>query len=350
MPDAPSILFLTSGRREPSSRFRVLQFLPCFRREGIRAVVRPCSPNVYRSHRDYPFGGLALQALFTAAKLGSRLAAALEASRHDVVFVERELLPHLTPRLETLVSLRNPAMHLDFDDAIHLRYGEGARNPVARVIGMVRTVSAGNEYLAAYARRFNPRVSVIPTAVDTDRYAPAPEGDVPFVWTGSSSTLPYLERLAPALRRVPGARLLVICDRRPRALGIPVEFVPWSERVEVEALRRGRVGLMPLPDTEWARGKCGLKLLQYMACGIPCVGSGVGANPEILEGGQCGMLARTEDDWVEALTRLRGDGALRQRLRAAGRRRVESAYSVRGVYPRLRDAILAGLPGARKMS
>ncbi len=342
-----SILFLTSGRRAPSSRFRVLQFVPRLRADGFRASVAPCFPDKYLSHYDFRFGGLPLGALLTGAKCVSRLLSILRAPFYDLVFLERELIPHLTPFFERFAAALNPRIHLDFDDAIHLKYG--AADPVARVIRLARGISAGNEWLAAYARRHNPRVTVVPTAIDTDRFTPAQLGDVPFVWTGTSSNLRFLAQIAPALRRVAGARLLVICDRPPDDLGIPTEFVPWSESSEVDALRRGRIGIMPLPDTEWSKGKCGFKILQYLACGIPCVASPVGVNPQILEGGECGLLARTEDEWVDSLTRLTRDAKLARKLAERGRKRVE-AYSVNAVYPRFRAAIGASGRASRPRS
>lgn len=332
-----SILFLTSGPQVPSTRFRVLQFLPRFEADGFRVRVAHCRPQKYLSHYDFRFGGRPLGAALTLAKGASRFLAALRAPGYDVVFLERELLPRTTPLLEEFVRSLNRSIHFDFDDAIHLRYGDAPDNPVARVVSMSRSVSAGNEWLASWARRFSERVSVVPTAIDTERFTPGPGGDVPFVWTGTSSNLKYLEQAAPALRRVPGARILVVCDRPPGDLGVPVEYVPWSEGAEVDAIRRGRVGIMPLPDEEWTKGKCGFKLLQYMACGIPCVASPVGVNPEILREG--GLLAPTEDAWVEALARLARDEEAARRMGAAGRRRVEEAYSVRAIYPKLRDAL-----------
>ena len=281
------------------------------------------------------------RAALTLAKIFSRMVSILRAPFHSVVFFERELLPQRGTYLERFASVLNPSIHFDFDDAIHLKYPDRVGNPVARILRLSRGVTAGNEWLAAYARRFNDHVTVVPTAVDTARFTPQGRPDVPLVWTGRSENLRFVEQIAPALRRVPGARLLVICDRPPVDLGIPVEFVPWSPEVEVEALRRGGIGIMPLPDRSWSKGKCGFKLLQYMACGIPCVASPIGVNTEILDGGDCGLLAQTEDDWVEALSRLRKDEAAARELGQRGRERAQAHYSIEAVYPRLRNALLA---------
>ncbi|MHC4607806.1 MAG: glycosyltransferase family 4 protein [Planctomycetota bacterium] len=329
-----SLLFLTSGRSVPSSRFRVRAFVPQLRRDGFRVRVVPCVPNKY-AHK-----------LWTPAKLVSRLTAVLRAPFHDLIFLERELLPHFTPLFERIAAALNRCVHFDFDDAIHLKYHDPERNPLVKVLRLARGVTAGNEWLAAYARRFTDRVAVVPTAIDTDRFSPPGAGDVPLVWTGTSSNLPFLADIAPALREVPGARILVVCDRPPPDLGIPTEFVRWSARTEVDAVRRGRVGLMPLPDKKWAQGKCGFKLLQYMACGVPSVASPVGVNPEILDDGRCGLLASSRDDWAQALTRLLADARLQKDLSARARARVAEHYSVRSVYPRLREALRTTLTSA----
>lgn len=339
----PSILFLTSGRTAPSSRFRVLQFLPRLAADGFRTRVAPCVPNKYLTHYDFRFGGWPLSVLLTTGKIVSRTLSTLRAPFHDLVFIERELLPRITTRFERWAAALNPAIHFDFDDAIHLKYPDAPDNPVAQTLRLARGVSAGNEWLAAYARRFSAQVHVVPTAVDTDRFSPGSPGDIPLVWTGTSSNFKFLRRLEPVLKRIPGARMLVISDHHPPDLGIPVEFVRWSEGIEVEALRRGRIGVMPLVDDDWARGKCGFKLLQYMACGIPCVASPVGVNTEILDGGNCGLLARTEDEWVEALQRLGNDPTLAFRLRERALERVRAVYSVQAVYPRFCGAILSTL-------
>lgn len=360
MPPA-RLLFLTSGRRLPSSRFRIHPFVPRLRADGYACAVLPCLPHADAS-LERLLGrrlarGLGLEPLLTGVKLASRLGALAAAPLADLVVVERELLPSFSPGLELLATRLARAVHVDLDDAIHLYYErthpalaplvdrlqpEGAAaNPIARALAAAAGVSAGNAGLAAFAREHNPRTRVVETAIDVARFRPGGRPDVPLVWTGSRGTLPYLEALGPALRRVPGARLLVICDAPPPELGVPVRHVRWSPRVEAAAVRRGAVGVMPLPDTPWTRGKCGLKLLQYMASGVACVASPVGVNPELLEGGACGLLAADTEAWVEALTRLLGDPALRLRLAVRARARVEARYSLEAVYPRLRAALAA---------
>ena len=312
----PRLLFLTSGRDVPSSRFRVRQFLPLLKGHAT-AHEAPCRPAKNLTHFDFRFGGRPFGALLFLAKLFSRLTSIARAPFHDLVYLERELLVSCTPRLERMAMALGPKSVFDFDDAIHLRHPEA----IATICRRASRVIAGNETLAAWARQHTDRVSVVPTAVDTDRWTPGTRDGKTVVWTGSAENLPALaairDRIQPPLR--------VVCDRKP---AFPCEFVPWSPEREVEALRTASVGVMPLTDDAWSRGKCGFKLLQYMACGLPCVASPVGVNPEIV--GDTGVVT---EDWAAGVERaLAMDGA-------PARKRAEAQYSVRAVFPRWWSAI-----------
>ena len=200
---------------------------------------------------------------------------------------------------------------------------------------------AGNEYLAEYARAVNDRVTVIPTTVDTARYTvePRPPNDVPVIgWTGSHSTARHLDTLQPALRRLAGRerfRLRVIGAPGYKVEGLDVEAMAWQSETEVEDLRPLDVGVMPLPDDPWSRGKCGMKALQYMGLAVPAVCSPVGVNSEIIRDCENGFLASTEDEWVEKLSLLLRSPELRARLGRAGRETIEARYSAAVQAPRV---------------
>jgi glycosyltransferase involved in cell wall biosynthesis len=223
---------------------------------------------------------------------------------------------------------------------------------VATIIRRSRQVTAGNEYLAAYARQFNPAVTTIPTSVDTDRYAPAANRTTPEVpivgWIGSPTTAAYLKHLLPVLRRVRTQHpftLRVSGAGEPLAIeGIEVDNAPWSLDAEVGLFNGCDVGVYPLSDDEWSKGKCGFKAIEFMSCGVPVVASAVGVNREIVQDGVNGFLASTEQEWIEKIGRLLVDPQLRRTLGAAGRRTIEERYSVRQAAPRL-AATLRGAAG-----
>ena len=232
-----------------------------------------------------------------------------------------------------------PRLIFDFDDAVWLRDSYSAKgfDDAKRAHRFRATVSAsdlviaGNDYLAAEARRWNDRVTVIPTCVDVATYTAAKptSGGLQLVWVGSSSTLRGLERFTPTLsaigRAVPGTRLKLVCDRFIDIPDLPVDRCTWSEGTEAHDIAAASIGIGWVPDDPWSRGKCGLKVLQYQAAGLPVVANPVGVQRDFLAG--TGILATTTEEWVSAIRRLT-DPELRQQLGAAGRRQVEAEYSV----------------------
>jgi glycosyltransferase involved in cell wall biosynthesis len=262
----------------------------------------------------------------------------------DVVVLQRRLLPVW---LLYLLRCAAPRLVFDFDDAVFLRdsYSPKGLHSASRLHRFLATVEtadavvAGNAYLADEARRWAAapsRVHVVPTCVDPERYPLARHerrgAGVELVWVGSASTLQGLEAVRPMLeeagRAVPGARLKLVSDRFLRLDHLPVIECPWAEGREPVDLAAADVGISWLPDDLWSRGKCGLKVLQYMAAGLPVVANPVGVQAELVRHGETGFLARTPGEWVGALRRLATDPELRRRLGAAGRRRVEADFSV----------------------
>lgn len=320
------VIALTSGRDVPSSRFRVRQFIGPLKSHGLD--VREITPAMSK-YAGAPMRGLG--PLWTAAKGASRVPGVLASWRADVVWLERELLPGRYT-LERL--LKRPVL-LDLDDAVWL----GAEDAIQRLVRRSTGVIAGNAYIADYCRAQQARAWVVPTCIDTARWVPPPTARprdrLRLVWSGSGGNLPALEALdAPiaVLMRESGAvELVVVSDRPPRLPSLPdarVHFVPWSPAVEAQALQDCDVGIMPLADTPWSRGKCAFKMLQYMATELPVVVSPVGVNLEVLARGPVGLAAAGAEDWVNALRRLRDDAALRVRLGTCGRQVVEEHYSL----------------------
>ena len=346
----------------PASRFRVYQLLPALAREGVHVDVRPSRPTKYVMGRAHWTSSPLRRRLARGAIVGAagvmalnRVPDILAAGGYDVVLLQRDLLPFRTvaPLLEQWVLRRNPRVVFDFDDAIFTHPGGQRRDAagmlrdgdkIGHIVSKVRHVMAGNAYLAEFARRWNPNVTIVPTVVDTDVYAPAvrpPDDRVTIGWSGTHANFPYMLALAPIIRqlgREHPIRLRIV--NTPHALpmdfgDVEVHQTWWTPATEISSLQEMDIGLMPLADDEWTRGKCGLKALQYMACGVPCVLSPVGVNAEIVTSGANGLAATTPDQWHAALRALVEDAVLRKRLGEAARHTVETRYSVRRWAPEI---------------
>jgi glycosyltransferase involved in cell wall biosynthesis len=316
-----NLLALVESPDHVCCRYRIRAFAPALERAG-------CALTCERLER-----GLAARTL----QFG-------RAGRFDVVVLQRKLLPRWQLRI-----LRRSARRLifDFDDAVLFRDSNDPRGPddprrrrrFAALMAAADTVVAGNDFLADCALRAGARVEdvhVIPTCVDPGRYPLARQepcdGPVDLVWIGSSGTLKGLEQPVAVWRAVasavPGLRLRVICDRFPGDFPIPVVAVPWAESDEARQLSAGRIGVSWLPDDVWSRGKCGLKVLQYQAAGLPVVANPVGCQVEMIRPEVSGFLATGPDEWASAVRRLASDPGLRRRMGLAARRGLEADYSV----------------------
>jgi glycosyltransferase involved in cell wall biosynthesis len=252
----------------------------------------------------------------------------------------------------------------DFDDAIYVRkprhLGEPAddswwrRHKFAATCRRVDVVAAGNDVLAAAAAPYARRIVTLPTALDAGVYraTSATQDDPPTIaWVGNPENLVYLEILRPALARLtarhPALRLRVICSEFPDWPEVRIEPVRWSPEAEIAALAGSHIGVMPLTDDEWARGKCAFKLLQYMAASLPCIASPVGANTEAVIDGRTGYHARDASEWEHALERLIGSAELRARLGEAGRAHLESRYGLKNYqarYVALFESLVGQMP------
>lgn len=340
------VLFLTEGRDVPAGRFRVEQLVPSLEKAGIRCYVSRAFPPKYYLpawHRKKYVGRLA--ALFyLALKTADRFLAVLRAPFYDAVFLQRGLLPWPDrPVLERLLRSLSKKLIFDFDDAIYVN----APAKTAAAAGMSDLVIAGNGYLKTYALKYNPRVEVVPSCVDTGVYTPgrAAGGDRATIgWMGSSSEMKNLAAAGNGLADAVAegeAELFLVSDLLPPLpflTGVRPRYKKWTAASELEDLRAFDVGIMPLEDTEVARGKCGFKLLLCMSCGVPVIASPVGANRDIVKDGENGFLASSAAEWKEKLTALIRDPGLRRRIGAAGRLTVEARYSVKANAP-----VLAGI-------
>jgi glycosyltransferase involved in cell wall biosynthesis len=346
------VLFLTKYPRVgPSSRYRVFQYIPYLEREGFECAVQCFHAPAYL---EAFYGTRRVSPLYHAARVLRRIARLAAASRYDVVFIQKELFPLTPPLFEFAMHRAGVRFVSDIDDAVHLRYA-GSPNPLVRgalggkvpaVLRWSAAVLAGNEYLREYASRHNPATVLVPTVIDVDRYAAPPLDAAPraartrpvVVWIGSPETACYLAERGALFRRLSAIvpfTLRIIGAPDFTMPGVAVEAVPWREEREVEELRRCDIGVMPLPETPWTKGKCGLKLLQYMAAGLPVVTSPDGGARDIVTHGEQGFIARTDGEWIESLSALLSDASLRERLGSRGRRLVEERFSLRRWAPLL---------------
>lgn len=345
------LLLSRYGRLGASSRVRYLQYLPYFRSQGVQVSVAPLFSDAYLTalYRDRWRWHEIL------AGYGRRLLQYMSAWEFDVVIVEKELFPYWPAGFERLLAATGLPYVADYDDALFHQYDSHPRAIVRWLLGrkidsVMRhstVVTAGNQYLAERARKAGaPRVEVIPTVVDTDRYRPRDHvhNGVPVVgWIGTPGTSRYLESLLPVFEGLQGempVRFVAVGAREEDFAGTPVVAQPWSEETEVDSIQHFDIGIMPLDDSRWERGKCGYKLIQYMACGVPVVASPVGVNTEIVTPHENGLLAGTREEWTYALrSLLQRDGASRRAMGLAARERVEVNYSIRAQAPRFLKAI-----------
>lgn len=345
--------FLTlAAENGASPRARVYQFIPALEQAGISCTVLPAVPTSV-SHRFYGTGTRLGNFAYQSIELLRRARQLLRVRSFDVVVVQKALLTVGLRGFDALADAAARRLVVDVDDAVHLGPAHrlpGWMRPIedvaqpARLIERAAHVVAGSRQLAEALREFNSQISVVPTSVDTDRFVPAGRrpGTTPALgWIGSRSTAGYLDMLAPVLRRLAGSRpfRLVLVGAGAPPPGVAAEVRRWDPQRELADLHEFDVGIMPMPDTPWTRGKCGYKALQYMAVGIPLVCSPVGAATEIVRPGVDGLLPRTPGEWHDALAKLLADADLSARLGGSGRTRVEEHYSLRANAPKLASVL-----------
>lgn len=367
----PSILFFLEGESVPSTRFRVLQYQARLSAAGVRYRNLYTRPNKYLYYPRlirgsllmYPWAALCLLSI-VVTRLTQIL---LYSRRYDVIFLQRDLLYRVqVPFLEAFLFWYTADLHasgrqrriFDIDDAIFLnKRGERAAaltRKIEFIAANCNLILAGNSYLAAFFAR-SERVVVVPTVVDMARYQGRAERAAPKIilgWTGVSSNLPYLRSLEPmlvAVSRKVAFKLVLVANAGSQSPfssdAFEVEMRAWSEHEEIAQLQEFAIGLMPLPDSEWARGKCGFKLIQYMAIGIPAVASAIGANISVVQDGADGFLAASQSEWEEKLLRLLQDSGLRAAMSARARHKIAREYSIEAWFPRWLAQVCPGIQG-----
>lgn len=316
---------VTTGLWEPAARFRVRDLILPLRKFEVEChEVIPAVP-------AYPPRKHLIRPAWFMAAIATRIPLAVQSRKSDVVLFQRELISTLSS-LEW--AFKRPRV-LDVDDAIYL--SQRGRS-VERVAAWCDMVICGNPFLAEKFSKWNKNIRILPTGVDSSRYSPTDSkiADARVIgWIGTSSNLRYLYAIEPALKRVLQARpktvVKIVSDRPPKFKDLSasqVQYVKWTSESDVEMIRSFSIGVMPLEDNEWARGKCSFKLLQYYSCGIPAVASPVGMNADVLGSATAGLAASTENEWVDSLVALLDDPDEGIKRGLAGRYLVEDRYSL----------------------
>ncbi len=343
-------IFTPYPEEGPSTRFRISQYIPFLETHGVS-----CTLSSFLSSKAYKHifldGSRAWKAGYYLQGIGRRSVELLKSQESDLLLVHKSISP-VTSFFETRWIRKNNNIVFDFDDAEFLRHSSAVNrwsallkrpDKTRELIEMSRYVIAGNSFLAEYAQRYNSNVVVIPTAIDTNRYRPAvtrrSDNITRVGWIGSSASSRYLELVDEVfeklLSRHRNLEIVVIGSRGYRPRDSRVQLRPWIPHLELSDLHSLDVGLMPLTDDEYSKGKCGFKAIQYMAVGVPPVVSPVGANVEIVRDGENGFYATRPAEWLEKIEVLINDPGLRERMGQAARQTVECKYSVRINAPKL---------------
>jgi len=335
--------------KAPNQRFRFEQYLGAFQKKGITVDYRPFWSN--HVWNVFYLKGYFFTKLFgLIAGIGRRIVLLTKVTSFDFIFVHRECMPIGPPIIEFFISrvLRKKIIY-DFDDAIWLPNNSEANRFIARwfkfhrkvksICRMSYKVSAGNQFLAQYAEQVNSQVEVIPTTIDTNNYhnkIKIHTNKIPLVvgWTGTHSTIIQISQIEEQLGQLQNEiafELLIICNADPGFTKVKYSYHPWSAETEINDLLRFDIGVMPLRNTDWERGKCGFKALQYMSLGIPCIASDVGANSNIITHNVDGILISPEkpEEWIWHLHDMLQNTTKRKTFGEAGRQTVRNHFSVK---------------------
>lgn len=341
------VLYIAMHRkdRSPSQRFRFEQYIDFLQQNGYHYdfsfLISPEDDKVFYAPGNTFSKGLIFFKCFL-----KRLKDVLQANRYDIIFIQREAFMTGTVFFEKQFARSKAKIIFDFDDSIWMQNVSDANKrfgflknaaKTSSIIKLSDMVFAGNEYLADYAQPFNPNVRIVPTTIDTDEYQriPLPVNEkICIGWSGSITTIQHFKFAVPALEKIKQKygqqiQIKVIGDANYKNETLDVVSLNWNKQDELKELSSFDIGIMPLPDDEWAKGKCGLKGLQYMALEIPTIMSPVGVNSQIIEHGVNGMLASADEEYVNAISALVDNELLRKRIGAEGRKTVVEKFSVK---------------------
>jgi len=339
------IICLHRPDRSPGQRFRFEQYLTYLEQHGYK-----CKMSYLLNKNDdkafYSKGKFLRKVFIYFKTLGIRTGDWLGMNKYDIIFIFRDALMTGSIFFEKKFAKSKAKIIFDFDDAIWIDGVSDANKSLSflknagktgEIIKLSDLIFAGNQYLKDYAAQFNNNIVIVPTTIDTDLYKSKKKETgsqvVCIGWSGSFSTIQHFAQAIPALKRIKEkygnrVKFKIIGDGNYYCKELETQGVPWIAATELEDLSEIDIGVMPLPDDEWAKGKCGLKGLQYMALSIPTLMSPVGVNTEIIQHGVNGYLPSTEDEWVDDISKLIESKECRVKMGNAGRQTVIDRYSV----------------------
>lgn len=336
------VLYLTKYTRlAGSSRMRSYQYFPYLEEAGMQVTVKPFFDDAYL--KDFYAGKKNISAVLKSYV--KRLGVLFSVFNYDRVVIEKEIFPFLPALAEWMLKRLGIQYIVDYDDAIFHNYDQSANpmikkflgNKIAKVMRFSGTVVAGNQYLADYAARSGAKnIEIIPTVIDLERYPIKQNADdEQFIvgWIGTKTTfekhlLPCKDWIKALQNQEPNIRFHIVGITEDMDLGKNVQYIRWTEETEVAEILKMDIGLMPLQDSKWEKGKCAYKLIQYAACGIPGVASDVGMNREVTVPGETGILASADEEWIQAIKTLKSNTELRHQMGCNARKKVEERYCI----------------------
>ena len=336
------ILYLTKYTRlAGSSRMRSYQYFPYLEKAGMQVTVKPFFDDAYL--KDFYAGKKNISAVIKSYV--KRVGVLFSVFSYDRVVIEKEIFPFLPALAEWMLKLLGIQYIVDYDDAIFHHYDQSSNplikkflgNKIANVMRFSGTVVAGNQYLADYAARSGAKnIEIIPTVIDLERYPIKQNTDADQCivgWIGTKTTfekhlLPCKDWIKALQNQEPNIRFHIVGITEDMDLGKNVKYIRWTEESEVAEILKMDIGLMPLQDSKWEKGKCAYKLIQYAACGIPGVASDVGMNREVTVPGETGILASADEEWIQAIKTLKSNTELRHQMGRNARKKVEERYCI----------------------
>jgi len=338
------VLILCRYHRDgSSSRVRFMQYIPYLESEGISVTI---SPLLYKDYIKVIYSGRKPSLIRIAFSYLSRMLVLTNIGKYDILWIEKELFPIIPAWFEKLIVLAGKKYIVDYDDATFLNYKESfTPNKIAKIMRMSSCVVCGNEFLLDYAKNANAKkVKLLPTVVDLDYYTikKKDSGNAVIVgWIGAPYTVHYLLPILDILAIISERVLLElhVVGATIKHPNVKIKCIPWSEKNESKLIQKFDIGIMPLSDSPWENGKCAYKLIQYMACGLPVIGSDIGANRDVITHGKNGFLAKTSDDWLKYLNILIDNLKRRRIMGSAGRKIVEDKYCTKVSAPALKNIL-----------